>query len=304
MFAMYGVCSHTLSHTRDQLAPIASKLGLGLKVAGMPTPSSPLPDFNTFRNEWRSAHVALFPGLRELRAWAPLMERAPLVGVVHDSPLLLNEIKGLRFLDTTPEGNGFSFRLSALDLRPMQSEILRAKARKGEHAPLEIARQIDLMPTIIDQEREGQFLDKYNNLLYRCTGAAIRAAVRRSVVLYLFGYIPRTALTTQVLRHIPARGFAQETFQEMMVWLATDDGKRLMQALAEIRKLKSEDVSLNYPSICKRHGVERYEIHYLNLMLRRETNHAKPQTMREATAQARSNHAKKLAVKAGISEAA
>lgn len=300
MYGLFGITSHTLSHVHDRLLPMAQRLGATIRVAATPTATNPLPDWPTFQREWRTTHAVLFPGLRELHAWAPMMEKAPFVGFVHDSPLMLNEITGLSLLDTHPEGNGFSFRLSPLDLRPAEGLLRASVARKGTHAQLHILKQIDLIATIIDQEREGQFLDKYNAFLYRCTGAAARNAIRKAIVLHLFGYWTVAQMTTLVYRYIPARGLAMVVYTEMLAWLASSDGQKLRAALAEIRQAKGNEAAINYTSICKRHKVDRYELRYLTLLLRREQNKAKPATMREVASAVRSKRATTMANKAGL----
>jgi hypothetical protein len=261
---LYGVAGHSLATVSDLIRPLAKKYEARVKVITSQDVELP------------KADIYLIPNFKTLSKHGSALKGKKSAAIIIDTPLILREIKGLRFLDCSNKvGLSYILKMRSMDNEALRDLVKSAASKKAD--PLEIkVEHFAVLPKLIEVTKEGKFLDKFNALIYYSTNKDNRNTVKLAILRYLFS--KNSLETTQnKLAGVFARSKAGSKLVEAVFdYLKTKEGETLWKACQAIaaKRDKSKKGQVSYESICKKFKVDRHELKYLGKIYRQAKKEA------------------------------
>jgi hypothetical protein len=232
--------------------------------------------WSEFKSLHRGEHVLVATSGHAVKRNAELLDKAPLVIVLCDSPVTLAEFKDIVPLDYSASPS-FVFRLLQLNLVPLLELQEQVRSRALPHLE-DFVTDCDMLATIIAQEKEGGFLDKYVTFTSASVSSEIRVRVTEDILGLLLQKISRAKFNERMLEWAPKRGKGKQLLGEMIEYIDSDSGVALMAALKEVGAASQS----NYAAVAKKHGCSSYELKYLMTTARKRSSiHVGDVPMRE-----------------------
>lgn len=251
---VYGFAVHSLCVVYDRLFPFFHGRKYRICVVSQLDPKA--------LEVYAKSDMLFFNSVTEFVSVYPVIKGTKAACFVFDSPLQLKGLSEIYPCDYDNSKLDYMFRFRPVNYSRLHSRVIRSHESGKLHVSIS---EFKVIPKVIDRVKNGTFLDKFNSFIYSVTNHKTRGTYQKLIISYLLGNISLQQL--QSTKKFRSRK-ASSLYSEVIRYLGSRFGNNLKSAM--MAAAASTGPAVPYAKLCKKYGVDKYELKYLVLLWRKQ----------------------------------